>query len=359
MKNFWLRFLIFCLLWVLMIYQESEKIPISIFVFTVAVGIYFFLSIKKGQFVLYLSLSSVIILHDFLIVNENTYSFLLLLFLAIISAFGLSEKQLIIYLVINLGLSLIMSTVHMDEFVEMVGVSIFFYFLVWSLNRMVQIRNEQKGTYGQLLGEYRQLKRMNLVAENDARLEERTKIARDIHDSVGHRLTALIMKLQMLAIQNGDTNYHELKQMAQDSLAETRQAVKALQTEENEGIATVVHLIRKLEAESHILVQFTTKQGVLSVALTNEKSVALYRAIQEALTNAMRHAQSREVHIILGRSADGAISFEVKNPIFAAQPFTFGFGLTNMKKRVENVGGNLEVYQTENQFVVSGRVPSK
>lgn len=67
-------------------------------------------------------------------------------------------------------------------------------------------------------------------------------------------------------------------------------------------------LIRKLEAESHILVQFTIKQGVLSVSLSNEKSVALYRIIQEALTNAMRHAQAREVKIILGKSAKEDIS---------------------------------------------------
>ena len=39
---------------------------------------------------------------------------------------------------------------------------------------------------------------MNLNAESDARMQERTAIARDIHDSVGHRLTALIMKLEML-----------------------------------------------------------------------------------------------------------------------------------------------------------------
>ena len=49
--------------------------------------------------------------------------------------------------------------------------------------------------------------------------------------------------------------------MAKESLEETRHAVKALQAEENEGIATIVHLIRKLEAESHVLVQFTLKQG--------------------------------------------------------------------------------------------------
>nr|WP_245251006.1 histidine kinase [Virgibacillus litoralis] len=198
---------------------------------------------------------------------------------------------------------------------------------------------------------------MNLAAERDARLEERTKIARDIHDSVGHRLTALIMKLEMLSIQNNSAEYSELKVMAQGSLDQTRHAVKALQREEHEGLATVVHLIRKLEAESHIQVQFTIKQGVLSVPLSNEKSVVLYRVIQEALTNAMRHAQSKEVHINLGRSATGAISFEVLNRIYDATPFEFGFGLSNMKDRVEEVNGTLYVYQTEGKFVVLGTIP--
>ena len=52
--------------------------------------------------------------------------------------------------------------------------------------------------YEELLSEYRKLVRMNLKAENNARMKERTNIARDIHDSVGHRLTALIMKLEIL-----------------------------------------------------------------------------------------------------------------------------------------------------------------
>nr|WP_246187639.1 sensor histidine kinase [Ornithinibacillus caprae] len=198
---------------------------------------------------------------------------------------------------------------------------------------------------------------MNLVAEEDTRLQERNRIARDIHDSVGHRLTALIMQLEILAIQEKKDSYRELKRMANESLEETRHAVKALQSDENEGIATVIHLIRRLEAESHIRVQFTTQQGVLSVKLSNDQSVVLYRVIQEALTNAMRHAQSREIHIILGKSAIGDISFDITNSIYEVRNFTDGFGLTSMKKRVEEIGGKVEVYQTNSQFIVKGSFP--
>ncbi len=342
-----------------MIVQYSSETTISLLFFTIAIGIYFFLSMQRALFILYICLSAVIFTHDLMVMNDNIYTFLLLLFVTIISAFKLPEKLFTVYLISNLVLSTVLSVLNESRLIETLVISVFFYFIVWTLNRMAVARKEQKAIYEELLGEYRQLKRMHLVAENNARLEERTKIARDIHDSVGHRLTALIMKLEMLAIQNADTQYDELKQMAKESLEETRLAVKALQTEESEGIATVVHLIRKLEAESHILVQFTVKQGILSMPISNEKSVILYRVIQEGLTNAMRHAESREVHISLGKSAIGAISFEIVNQVFTAKAFEFGFGLTNMKERVEQIGGNLEVYQTDKQFVVSGTIPSE
>ena len=172
-------------------------------------------------------------------------------------------------------------------------------FLSLKLNIMGNERAEQKEIYGELLAEYRKLKRMNAERERDARIQERTMIARDIHDSVGHRLTALLMKLEILSMQHKDSDYNDLKVMAKESLEEIRRSVKTLQSEENEGIATVVQLIRKLEAESHISVQFTMKQGILSEPLKNEKSVVLYRVIQEGLTNAMRHAGSREVQVTL------------------------------------------------------------
>lgn len=358
MNIFWVRFSMFSMLWLLLIVFQSEQIPLSIIMFAVAVGIYFLLSIQKAQILLYILISSIVFIQGYFLVTDVSISTLLLLYITMDAAFLLNEKLLRLYLIFNLILTSTLNFIKSDQMFEMILTSVFFYFLVVAINRMSNERNEQRDIYDQLLDEYRNLKRMNMAAERDARLEERTKVARDIHDSVGHRLTALIMKIEMLAIQNKHTDYDALRDMAKESLEETRQAVKALQTEENEGLATVVHLIRKLEAESHILVQFTMKQGILSVPLSNEKSVALYRVIQEALTNAMRHAASREIHITLGKSATGDISFEITNPVFNAGVFAFGFGLTSMKNRLEEIKGTLHVYRTETHFVVTGTIPA-
>lgn len=240
MKGFWLRFGMFCLLFVGMIYIEADRasIPYSLFFFTCALALFFLLSTGKKTLFLYIGLSIIIGLHQVIMVETySLFTVLLLVFLAITSTFKLYTNALIIYLMINFILSVVVSYGNEVRMTETVMINIFFYFLILLVNQMAIERNEQKEIYDKLKSEYRQLKRLNLRIEEAARIEERTKIARDIHDSVGHRLTALIMKLEILAIQNPDTNYRDLKQMANESLEETREAVKALQTEENEGIA--------------------------------------------------------------------------------------------------------------------------
>ncbi|MGD7044347.1 sensor histidine kinase [Jeotgalibacillus proteolyticus] len=357
MKQFWVRFSLFSFIWILIILFQSENRPVSILVFAGALSVYFFLSLNKGLFFLYVGLTLFIFPHAFWLQTDAGLAVLALLYLSIEASFRLKQSYLLSYLLLNLFFSLIITWLSEGRSVEWLLLSALVYFPVFKLNRMILERNEQKEIYETLLNEYRKVKLLSISGERNARLEERTRIARDIHDSVGHRLTALIMKLEVLTIQDNKTGYGELKRMAQESLNETRHAVKALQTEENEGIATVVHLIRKLEAESHILVQFTMKQGVLSIPISNETSVVLYRVIQEALTNAMRHAQSREVHITLGKSAADSLSFEIRNSIFRAEAFSYGFGLTNMKKRAEELNGSLEAYQTEKEFIVRGAIP--
>ncbi|MDG5473554.1 sensor histidine kinase [Jeotgalibacillus sp. ET6] len=357
MKQFWVRFSLFSLIWILIILFQSENKPVSILIFAGALSVYFFLSLNKSLFLLYIIQTLFIVSHGIWQHSEVGLYVVALLYLSIEASFRIKQSYFLSYILLNLLSSLIITWLSDGRFVEWLLLTVLVYFPVLKLNRMIMERNEQKEIYETLLNEYRKVKRLSISGERNARLEERTRIAGDIHDSVGHRLTALIMKLEVLTIQDNKTGYTELKRMAQESLNETRHAVKALQTEENEGIATVVHLIRKLEAESHILVQFTMKQGVLSFPISNETSVVLYRVIQEALTNAMRHAQSREVHITLGKSAADSLSFEIRNSIFKAEAFSYGFGLTNMKKRAEELDGNLEAYQTEKEFIVRGAIP--
>ena len=357
MKGFLLRLISFCLLWASILLTESIDIPVSILLFAAALGIYFSLTMQKGLLWKYSCLLVLTGFHGLYVTSEFLYTNLLLLFLVIDTSFRLEKKKLIV-LLIEAGFLILLFSYYGDLLT--VAHAVFYLFIGFQaviLNQMQSERKEQYTIYEQLLGEYRILKRLHFRAEENARIQERTRIARDIHDSVGHKLTALIMQLEMKSIQENSDAYENLKKIAKDSLEETRLAVKTLQTTESEGISAVVHLIRKLEAESHLLVQFTLKEGVLSIPVTNQMSIVLYRVIQEALTNIMRHGETGNAHITLGKSAIGDIQFEIRNPLQNPKPFTIGFGLGNMRKRVEEMNGRVSIHQTENRFVISGTIP--
>lgn len=336
----------------------SEKImpsAYSIIICTVVLTLYFFLTITPKPVYLYVAITLLLLLLG-VIEAGNPFAFIVMMFVALLAANQL-ESHLFKGLVALMAICLLIFLVMMESDLSVYVYFLLFYLLALQVNGLWTKREEQRNLYEQLLGEYRKLKRVALVTEEEARYQERTKIARDIHDSVGHKLTALLMQVEILSIQQGPEHYKELKDLAKESLEETRFAVRTLKDREHEGIATILQLIKKLEAESHIMVQFTTKQGILSDRLTNEQSVVLYRVIQEGLTNAMRHAHSREVQVVLGKTADGNIEFIIKNRIHRKEPFQEGFGLSNMRKRVEELGGTLAVYQTDEQFVIKGMIP--
>src|SRR5699024_5394190 len=107
-------------------------------------------------------------------------------------------------------------------------------------------KKESQQLYETLLAEYRQFKRLHTHKEEIAKAEERTRIAREIHDSVGHRVTALMMKVEMIYLEAQQEKMVELKDLANESLEETRAAVKTLESTETHGLAANVELIRKL-----------------------------------------------------------------------------------------------------------------
>jgi signal transduction histidine kinase len=222
---------------------------------------------------------------------------------------------------------------------------------------------EARARYEALLEEYRKLKRQAKSNEEAARMEERTAIARQIHDSVGHKLTSLLMQLEMFRMNaEGEmrSQAEQMKQLAKASLEETRNAVKSLKEQEPGGIPAVIRLIRNLEAESYLQVQFNILPGALSVRLNNEQSIAVYRGIQEALTNAMRHGSSRRVKIQLESPGGRIFRFEVVNETDKGSETSQvreGFGLSAMRERTEKAGGKLELIHEGGRFIVRGTFP--
>ncbi len=224
----------------------------------------------------------------------------------------------------------------------------------WHRATSAEARNEA------LLSEYRKMKRRNASAEETARQEERAQVGRDIHDSVGHKLTALTMQLEVLRMKadaDSEGQVRSLRDLARESLEETRNAVKALRNDEPGGLSSILGLIRKLEAESLIRVYFTVKHGALSAPLTNDQSIAVYRCVQEALTNVMKHGKIREAEVTFEAPGGSVFRFEISNPGGTADRYREGFGLRSMRERLEGSRGRLEVVANRDRFTVRGAFP--
>lgn len=145
--------------------------------------------------------------------------------------------------------------------------------------------------------------------------------------------------------------------LARDSLEETRSAVKSLKQQETGGLTAILGMIRRLEAEQFMQVQFTVKHGALSMPLDTIQSFAVYRAVQEAMTNIMRHSKAHEVAVTFEALGDDLFQFEIINRMPYTVDVREGFGLQSMRERINESGGTLQVIANSDSFVVRGVLP--
>lgn len=232
-------------------------------------------------------------------------------------------------------------------------------FLITLLNYSWLQREERRKNqvlYEELLQAHRQLKDYAARAQESAVLEERARIAREIHDAVGHRLTAVIMQLEMSShmLDKNPEQAQELlakaKEGAREGLRETRRAVNALKDQEASGYAGIRELVRQFAEDTNVKIELNFPE----LDLTPLESVALYRALQEAITNAVRHGSATAIKIDASTEEDQLL-FTVGDNGKGGQ-YQPGFGLKNMQERLEKLGGSLAVIEGQ-RFLVQGRLP--
>ena len=362
MKGYHMKWLPLAIILICLFYQSAindHSLVASLFVISGILAFYFLMPIVKKK--LFLMIGIIILLHllIFLVDHSIGLSIYLLLFYFLMecSKYVFHKEWIITILVISI-VDIMLGIVYL-AYPFSVWISMIFLFGVLFIrwNEMEGDYYQLKEVYESLLNDFRIQKRQSLQNERGARLEERNMIAREMHDSVGHKLTALLMQTEQYWLKEKHPHYLIIKQMAAECLEETRKAVRLLQSDEISGIESVISLIKKLESESNIHIHFTIKQGMLHLPISNQQSAVLYRSIQEGITNAMKYGSSREISITLGVSPIGYLTFELKNNYVHTHPIHYGFGLENMKKRVEEVRGKLDIFQIEGQFILQGSIP--
>ena len=211
---------------------------------------------------------------------------------------------------------------------------------------VAEYRNRQAlATANQRLRDYA------LVVENQATLHERNRIAREIHDSVGHALAAQSIQLENVAVtlaaQQVDTAAQHLQKarhLGREALQSVRQSVATLRTNPlmhqtlSQAIATLINDFKR----THSIFIDATIQAVMP--LSDEQKIALYRITQEALTNIAKHSHAHHIQLHLGGSTSMvSLSIQDDGQGFDPDVNTTGFGLQSMRERTTALGGHFEL----------------
>jgi signal transduction histidine kinase len=185
-------------------------------------------------------------------------------------------------------------------------------------------------------------------AEELAMTQERNRLAREIHDSLGHTLTIVNVQIEAAkVVMDSDPDgaldaINKAQELAKKGLTQVRESVAALRESPvsnrplGEAIATLIE-----EAQSSgIITEF--KINGESQALEHKVALALYRAAQEGLTNVRRHARASRVDILLDFQPS-EVRLEVKDNGVGAGETSGGFGLLGIRERMQLLGGKLEI----------------
>ena len=236
---------------------------------------------------------------------------------------------------------------HLVAETLMFGLGLFLVLML--VNTLLSERQIQQ----ELATAHQQLRQYTFQAEELATAQERNRIARDIHDSLGHALTALNVQLQtavMLWQQKPDRAEPFLQQarrLGVTAMQEVRKSVQALREENRaehsltETIAAVVDDFRQgtgIETQMQIIEQTAEIDNAsVSTAIVN----ALYRIVQEALTNISKYAQATTVKVQIETTTQIVRLIVVDNGrgFDKGSSIGTGFGLQGMQERIAVLGG--------------------
>ncbi|MEV8545637.1 histidine kinase [Streptomyces sp. NPDC051572] len=201
------------------------------------------------------------------------------------------------------------------------------------------------------------------LEERTEQLLERTRIARELHDSIGHALTVAVVQAGA-ARAAGDPEFTEralgaIEETGRAALEDLERVLGVLREAERpvSSRPTLVDADRLLESArasgAKVDAEVTGPLETVPGAVSREG----YRILQEALTNVLRHAGSVPVRVRIG-VADGTLDLEVRNPLTAAIPGPGrGSGLRGIRERAALLGGSAHTGPDEGDWQVHAVLP--
>lgn len=181
---------------------------------------------------------------------------------------------------------------------------------------------------------------------------ERTRIARDIHDQMGHHLVALTIQLQILERKLPEgmlQELHQIQDLAKELFSDVRTTVQQLHEEESSFRVLLESMLANIP-----FLEFDVDIDTDITALDEQLATCLLRVVQEAITNSLKHSDACRLWISLTKQQESLVLMVKDN----GKPrktvdFSSGKGLKGLEERITELGGKLMTHHTEEGFVVT------
>ncbi len=207
-----------------------------------------------------------------------------------------------------------------------------------------------------------QLKEYAKITERMGETKERNRLAREIHDTLGHTLTGISVGIDAciamveLAPAEAKAHLERISEVARNGLLEIRRSVNELKPDALERLgleSSITKMITDMKSVTDMQIFFDCR--IRPLKFDEDEESAIYRVIQESLTNAMRHGKASRVRIVMERQEDTAVLTINDNGIGCGE-IKNGFGTKHIMERIGMLNGTVE-FKSENGFSVIARIP--
>ncbi len=195
-----------------------------------------------------------------------------------------------------------------------------------------------------------------------AEMKERNRLAREIHDTLGHSLTGIITGIEAcvmimdLAPEATKEQLKAIADVARNGIIDVRRSVNALRPDALENLAldqALEQMVDEVRRSTGVTIRYSCEAQINGCS--QDESDVIYRIVQESMTNAIRHGKATEIDIRISRQFQ-LLHIHIKDNGIGCASVKKGFGLHHMKERLDILAGTL-VYDGSDGFVIDAKIP--
>lgn len=264
------------------------------------------------------------------------WTVVLLVVTAATAAYELSRRATVAIVGVQLLLiAAVTGGTEIDPFDAALSVVIYTSFQLFAV-MVIWAQQRETESRAHLAEAHAELRTATALLETSSRSAERLRIARELHDVVGHQLTALALELEVAAHTSeppGAEHVERARAIAKALLADVRAAVGELRAPKGdlrEALETITTGLPRPRIELRV---------ADDVSVDDDTMLALVRCAQEVVTNTVRHADACSLHIEVATLGGGGVRFVARDDGRGARELRPGNGLDGIRERIEGIGG--------------------